>query len=189
MKLIIALGNVGKQYEKTRHNIGFIVADKIIEQYDLNHSSSKFDSEVYSGEIDGNKALLIKPNTLMNLSGNAAIKAMSFYKIDLSDVVVLHDDLDLDFGRVKLKIGGGSGGHNGIRSIDQNIGQNYTRVRIGIASEVYKEESFDASDYVLGKFSNKELEMISKMAEFIAKDFSMVMSGDFNNFLNSYYQD
>lgn len=188
MKLIIALGNVGKEYEKTRHNIGFMVANQIIQKYNLSHSSSKFNGELFSGEIDSNKVLLIKPNTLMNLSGNSAIKVVNFYKISLLDVVVLHDDLDLDLGRVKLKVGGGSAGHNGIKSLDQNIGADYTRVRIGIARPANK-DLLEVSDYVLGKFSPQELELVLKVSDLISKDFPMIISGDFNNFLNKYYQE
>jgi len=153
--LIVGLGNPGNDYEKTRHNIGFMVIDELIARHNASKlSSSNFEGELYKFE----NHLLLKPLTYMNLSGNSVVKVKNFYKIE--DVVVIHDDLDLPFGALRFKKGGGHGGHNGLKSIDAMIGKEYIRIRIGIGKPEHKGE---VVSYVLspfGKENEKCLEQI-----------------------------
>jgi PTH1 family peptidyl-tRNA hydrolase len=155
--LIVGLGNPGPKYEKTRHNIGFIVIDELISR----HNATKLSSSSFEGELYKFKNhYLLKPLTYMNLSGNSIAKVKNFYKIE--DVVVIHDDLDLPFGALKFKKGGGHGGHNGLRSTDEKISPEYIRVRMGIAKPQNKGE---VASYVLSEFNNDEQEHIEKWVE------------------------
>lgn len=158
MKLIVGLGNPGKKYAKTRHNIGFMVVDALAEGLKKEWSmsnwelSKKFNAEVRGGAVHNEQLILAKPMTFMNDSGQAVQLLAHFYKLTPSDIVVVHDDKDLPFGTVKTHFNRGDAGHNGVRSIIEHIGTNeFTRVRIGIASENQKKMS-DAAKFVLGKF-------------------------------------
>jgi len=143
--LIVGLGNPGPDYEKTRHNIGFMVIDELITRHNASKlSSSNFEGELYKFQ----NHFLLKPLTFMNLSGNSVVKVKNFYKIE--DVVVIHDDLDLPFGALRFKKGGGHGGHNGLKSLDEMIGKEYVRVRMGIGKPAYRGE---VVSYVLSAFS------------------------------------
>ncbi|SFV65040.1 Peptidyl-tRNA hydrolase [hydrothermal vent metagenome] len=145
--LIVGLGNPGSDYEKTRHNIGFMVIDELIARHNASKlSSSNFEGELYKFQ----NHFLLKPLTFMNLSGNSVVKVKNFYKIE--DVVVIHDDLDLPFGALRFKKGGGHGGHNGLKSIDAMIGKEYIRIRIGIGKPEHKGEIVS---YVLSSFSKE----------------------------------
>ncbi|RXJ67745.1 aminoacyl-tRNA hydrolase [Halarcobacter ebronensis] len=151
MYLIVGLGNIGEKYQLTRHNVGFLVVDKMIKNLSSsNINKSNFKADVFKVGYN----LFAKPKTYMNLSGEAVIAIKEYYKIDIENIIVIHDDLDLPFGTVKFKIGGGHGGHNGLRSIDSHIGKEYIRVRIGIGKPLNKE---DVSNYVLSNFSKEEL--------------------------------
>ena len=132
MFLIVGLGNPTKQYEKTRHNIGFDVMDALADKYNISISENKHKALCGKGVIEGMKVVLAKPQTYMNLSGNSVVKAAAFYKILPQNIVVIHDDMDLKITQIKAKLGGGAGGHNGLKSIDAAIGPNYNRVRLGI---------------------------------------------------------
>ena len=146
--LIVGLGNPGSDYEQTRHNIGFMVVNALIAR----HNASKLSSSSFSGELyKFQNHFLLKPLTFMNLSGDSVIKVKNFYKIE--DVVVIHDDLDLPFGTLRFKRGGGHGGHNGLKSIDSKIGKEYIRIRVGIGKPDHKGE---VVSYVLGKFSQEQ---------------------------------
>ena len=150
MTLIAGLGNIGKEYENTRHNVGFMLIDLILKDGGYSDvSSAKFQGELYKN----GSLLLLKPSTYMNSSGKSLKAVNDFYKPN--HIIVIHDDLDIAFGAMKFKNGGSSGGHNGIKSIDSLIGTNYDRVRIGIGRS-YK----SIIDYVLGKFDNSELEKL-----------------------------
>ena len=152
--LIVGLGNPGADYAHTRHNIGFMVIDELIAR----HSASKLSSSSFKGECyKFQNHFLLKPRTFMNLSGESVVKVKHFYKIE--DVVVIHDDLDLPFGALRFKIGGGDGGHNGLKSIDAHIGKEYIRVRMGIGKPEHKGE---VVSYVLGKFNTQEQECLEK---------------------------
>ena len=146
--LIVGLGNPGPEYEQTRHNIGFMVIDELIRRNNAQKlSSSSFEGLLYKCQ----NHFLLKPLTFMNLSGNSIVAVKKFYKIQ--EVVVIHDDLDLPFGTLRFKYGGGHGGHNGLRSADERISKDYTRVRMGIGKPEYKGE---VSSYVLGCFNEEE---------------------------------
>lgn len=167
MHLLVGLGNIGKKYEKTRHNFGFLVLDKIIDDFNLEKAGEKFSSELFLGKINDKKIIAIKPQTYMNNSGIAVLEAMQFYKIKPENIIVFHDEIDIDFGKIKTKIGGGSAGHNGLKSIDAYIGNEYWRVRLGVSRPQNKE--FEVADYVLSKFSDEEFMQITEIAKKIAK--------------------
>lgn len=173
MKLIVGLGNPGAQYENTRHNIGFKAADQIGGRLNFMFSSSKFNAEIASGQFEGEKYFLLKPTTYMNHSGQSVRAVMDYYKIPLEDICVLHDDLDLDVATVKVKRGGGHGGHNGLRSLDSHISKDYLRIRIGIGRPKDKD---DVSNYVLHDFSNSQIieleETLSKITNCTENIFS-----------------
>lgn len=151
MHLIVGLGNIGDKYQLTRHNIGFLVIDEITKNLNTsNVNNSNFQSTLLKSTYN----LFSKPTTYMNNSGIAVHAIKEYYKIDLENIIVIHDDLDLPFGTVKFKIGGGHGGHNGLRSLDSHIGKEYIRVRIGIGKPADKA---DVANYVLSNFSKEEL--------------------------------
>jgi len=150
MQLFIGLGNPTVEYEDTRHNIGFKMIDILVSHFKARDiSKSSFYGELYrSGDI-----LFLKPTTYMNLSGKSVIAVKNFFKIDIEDIIVIHDDLDLNFGALRFKLGGGNGGHNGLKSIDSAISKEYKRVRMGIGKPQYKSQ---VSSFVLSKFSDDE---------------------------------
>ena len=182
MHLLVGLGNCGKEYENTRHNFGFLLIDKIIARHKLISQKKKFKSDVFSGEIFGKKVMALKPQTFMNLSGLAVLEAIKFYKIPLQNVIIFHDDLDLAFAKIKYKIGGGNGGHNGLKSIDENIGKEYARIRLGIGRPKHLE--YEISDYVLSKFNQEELEIVEKINQKISDNFLELLNSNPQNFLN-----
>ncbi len=152
--LVVGLGNPGSSYEKTRHNIGFMVIDELISR----HNASKLNSSSFNGELfKYSNHFLLKPLTFMNLSGKSIVAVKKFYKIE--DVVVIHDDLDLEFGTIRFKKGGGHGGHNGLKSTDENITNEYSRIRLGIGKPEHKSQ---VSSYVLSDFNEKELTHLSQ---------------------------
>lgn len=187
MYLIVGLGNIGREYEKTRHNFGFLLLNQIVEDYGFSAQSKNFKSEIFIGEIDGNKIIAIKPQTFMNRSGISVSQIANFYKIETKNIIVLHDDLDLELGRIKVKIGGGNAGHNGLRSIDEMLGKNYLRVRLGIGRPQNSE--FATSDYVLGKFSLAELIKVQKVNEKISDLVCELLDGEIEAFMNKFYLD
>jgi len=154
MFLVVGLGNPGKEYENTRHNVGFMAADEIFGRYRFSQFKSKFDGLIAEGQIAGEKVYLLKPQTFMNLSGNSVVKAALFYKILPENIIVLHDDIDLEFGRLKAKCGGSPAGHNGLKSIDANITPLYNRIRIGVGRPAQK--NFEVADFVLSHFSKAD---------------------------------
>lgn len=160
MFLVVGLGNPGGEYENTRHNIGFMAADEIFSRFKFSAFKSKFDGLIAEGQIGDEKVLLLKPQTFMNLSGNAVVKAAFFYKILPQNVIVIHDDMDLVLGQMKAKCGGGAGGHNGLKSIDQQITPDYNRIRIGVGHPQNKGP--EVVDYVLGRFSKAEKQLIEE---------------------------
>ena len=154
MLLIVGLGNPGTQYEETRHNIGFKVIDKLVCDFGANDiSKNSFHGTLFKSS----NILLLKPTTFMNLSGNSVQAVKNFYKIELEDIIVIHDDIDLPFSALRFKNGGGHGGHNGLRSIDAMIGKEYNRVRMGVGKPEYKSQ---VADYVLHDFSKEESERL-----------------------------
>ena len=163
MLLIVGLGNPGTQYENTRHNIGFRVIDHLVSDFGANEiSKSSFQGKLFKAP----NLLLLKPTTFMNLSGNSVQAVKNFYKIELEDIVVIHDDIDLPFSALRFKNGGSHGGHNGLRSIDAMIGKEYNRVRMGVGKPKYKSQ---VVDYVLGNFSDDEEKILKGWIEHTAQ--------------------
>ncbi|WP_457561187.1 aminoacyl-tRNA hydrolase [Caminibacter sp.] len=156
VKLIVGLGNPGKKYEFNRHNIGFLVVDYLIKEFNASKISSKFKGELFKSD----EFLFLKPMTFMNLSGESVGEVKNFYKIENDNIIVIHDDIDLKLGALRFKRGGSSGGHNGLKSIDSHIGNDYWRVRVGVGRPERKEE---VVSYVLSDFSKKEFECIEKI--------------------------
>lgn len=181
MIVLIGLGNVGNEYANTRHNIGFMVVDKIANDYQFPVWKVKNKYEYTKKNIGDISVMLVKPSTFMNLSGEAVSDIVSFYKMSLNDLVVIHDDLDLELGRIKIKYGGGNAGHNGLRNIDKLIGIDYFRIRIGIS----KPKFLNISDYVLGKFNKDELDIIDNKINLLSSNFPNIISKDFDKILNS----
>ena len=164
MKIIVGLGNPGPEYETTRHNIGFLAIDHMLDQwksFENQRMQSKFQSELASGQTPSKiKCVLVKPQTFMNLSGHSVGDIVRFFKSAVSDVIVVHDDIDLPFGNIRIKQGGGHGGHNGLKSLDSNLGDvTYVRVRVGVG----RAEHASVSAHVLGPFSNTELKELESL--------------------------
>ncbi len=185
MHLLVGLGNIGKEYELTRHNFGFLLLDQIMEDYGFSHQAKKFKSEFFIGEIDGKKVIAIKPQTFMNRSGISVLEAANFFKIEAKNILVFHDDLDLVLGKVKVKTGGGNAGHNGLKSIDELAGKNYMRLRLGIGRPENKE--FETADYVLGKFNRIEIEQVKTINQKISDSIGELLEGRVDLFLNKFY--
>ncbi|HHY75098.1 MAG TPA: aminoacyl-tRNA hydrolase [Bacillus bacterium] len=167
MKYIVGLGNPGKNYEKTRHNVGFMVIDELCRRWNLPLNKEKFKGIYGMGTINGEKVILLKPLTYMNLSGEAIRPLLDYYDIDIEDLIVIYDDLDLPTGKIRLRTKGSAGGHNGIKSAIQHLGtQNFNRLRMGIDRP---KNGMQVVDYVLGVFSEEErpdiTEAITKAAD------------------------
>ncbi|HEX3881923.1 MAG TPA: aminoacyl-tRNA hydrolase [Stellaceae bacterium] len=182
MRLVVGLGNPGSRYARNRHNIGFIIADAMARRYGFPAYRDRFKGELSEGPIGDGKFMLLKPQTFMNDSGEAVLAAMSFYKIPPEEIVVIHDELDLKPGKVRVKRGGGSAGHNGLRSIDALIGQNYWRVRIGIGHPGIREL---VMPYVLQNFPQDEVtEWVTPLVHAIAETFPLLLNGDAAAFMS-----
>ena len=166
MLLIAGLGNPGPKYAHNRHNIGFMAADLMARRHNFSPWQKKFSAEICEGMLNGEKAVLLKPQTFMNNSGQAVGEALRFFKLEPSSLVVVYDELDLIPGKLRVKTGGGSGGHNGIRSIDQHCGQNYRRVRLGIGHPGSKEQ---VHNWVLGDFAKSDKVWLEEFLDAIAE--------------------
>ena len=166
MLLLVGLGNPGPNSENNRHNIGFKIIDAINLHFKLSKQKPKFKGLLTTGNIEAQKVYAIKPLTFMNNSGTAIKELIDYFKIEAKDVIVFHDDLDIDFGKIKAKFGGSSAGHNGIESIDKFIGKDYSRVRIGISKPKGK---IEIGDYVLQNFDEDELVGIDKISKDITE--------------------
>ena len=186
--LIVALGNPGKQYERTRHNFGWLVLDELIsllqrQGVQINPlTAGKAPMRLWKARAGGGEWLLCKPETYMNLSGEAVGALVRFYRMRAEDVFVLHDEVDLPLGRMKLKKGGGTAGHNGLKSIASHLGtQDFLRLRLGIGRPVHG----DMADYVLARFQPEEMEILSRVSEFAAAQIREYLQGDFNRVMNA----
>lgn len=179
--VLAGLGNPGSAYNKTRHNIGFDVVDSISEENNFPQFSSKFSALISSKIMGIYKITLVKPQTFMNLSGQSLSKILHFYKLKSDDLIVIHDDLDLAFAKVKMKIGGGAGGHNGLKSTDQHLGQDYYRLRIGIGKPVNRQ---DVSNYVLERFPSIEEEIMQNVIKNITSNLNLLLAKDMAMFMN-----
>ncbi len=176
--LIIGLGNPGDEYIRTRHNIGFMAVDEIAARYHAGAWKKKFRGLITQAE----SFLLLKPQTFMNLSGEAALEAMQFYQMKPEQIIVFHDDLDLDPGQVRIKQGGGTGGHNGLKSMDAQVGQNYWRVRLGIGRPMTEQGDIVKGDvvsnYVLNPFAKADKVWLESLLAALAKNFDLMLAAN-----------
>lgn len=174
MRLVVGLGNPGSEYERHRHNVGFMAVDAIHGHFRFGPWKRRFQGLVAEGLVDGEKALLLKPQTYMNLSGQAVGEAIRFYKLIPDQVIVFHDELDVAPGRVRVKQGGGHGGHNGLRSIDDHIGKDYWRVRVGIGHPGSKEQ---VTGWVLSGFTKTEQTWLDPLLDAFARELPLICGG------------
>lgn len=172
MYLIAGLGNVGDKYKLNRHNIGFMIIDTIFDQSYFSDFFQKFNGLISEGKIDNEKVILCKPSTYMNRSGYCLQPLAQFYKIPKDNIFVIHDDIDLLEGNIRIKKGGGSGGHNGIKSIDQQIGNDYWRIRIGVGYPFSKDQ---VSDYVLSNFKNEDHDWIENVIYYLSNNIKKIL--------------
>ena len=172
MLLFVGLGNPTPDSENNRHNVGFKIIDSLNKKFGLSKQKPKFKGLLTTGNIEGQKVYAIKPLTFMNSSGICIRELIEYFKIDAEDVVVFHDDLDVEFGKIKTKFGGSDAGHNGIASIDKFIGKDYSRVRIGVGKP---KDNMEISDYVLQNFDEDETLGIEKIINNIADSISILV--------------
>ncbi|MCD6034807.1 MAG: peptidyl-tRNA hydrolase [Rickettsiales bacterium] len=183
MFLLVGLGNPGSEYAMTRHNVGFMVVDAIADRYGFSPWKKKFQAQMSEGLIGSEKVILLKPTTYMNESGRSVGEAIRFHKIPLEQVFVIHDELDIPFGRLKVKTGGGHAGHNGLRSIDQHVGNPYVRIRFGIAHPGHRDQ---VTRYVLNPFSKEEQAELPKFLDACAESFPSALKNDMGRFIETY---
>lgn len=191
MKLIVGLGNPGQEYHNTKHNLGFMVLDRLSETENFSWKSwgKHAKAELAQTSLNGEKCIFLKPMTFMNLSGRAVVEAAHFFKILPEDILVVHDELDLEVGTVRLKKGGGEGGHNGLKSISASLStKDYRRIRLGIGKPSHPEH--DTSDHVLSRFSPNDLSLVEDMIERASSGVIAFIQGEksFSNAMNTLNQ-
>lgn len=183
MKLIVGLGNPGKEYENTRHNMGFITIDRFAKKNNVNIDKNKFDGLYTELKINNEKVILLKPQKYINLSGEVIKKYIDFYKIDINDILIISDDLDQPIGKYKLRYKGSSGGHNGLKNIELHLHTNeYKRIKIGISNN----KDMDTKDYVLGKLNKETLDIINPVIDKVQDILEDYFSLSFDNLMNKY---
>jgi len=185
MWLIVGLGNPGGSYARNRHNIGYMAADEIVRRHCFSSWRSKYQGQVSEGSIAGEKVLVLKPETYMNLSGQSVAAAARFHKIANANVIVLHDELDLPPAKVRVKKGGGAGGHNGLKSIDAHLGNDYWRVRLGIG---HPGDKALVTHWVLGDFTKADQDWIEPLFDALAKELPLLFQGNENGFMTKLAQ-
>lgn len=183
MKLIVGLGNPGKDYENTRHNVGFFMIDNYVKSKNLLSWKNKFNGLYLDTTIFDEKVIFLKPQSYMNLSGGVVRKFVDFYKIDIDDIIIISDDLDLSLGNYKLKKNGSSGGHNGLKDIENNLGtREYKRLKIGISNN----KDIDTKDYVLGKISKEDMKILEEISSTVNEILDGFFTMDFPSLMNKY---
>jgi PTH1 family peptidyl-tRNA hydrolase len=185
MRLFVGLGNPGREHAAQRHNIGFMALDAIARRHGATAFRTRFQGQVVETALSGERVVLLKPDTYMNESGRAVREAARFYKIELADITVFHDELDLAPGVVRVKVGGGNAGHNGLRSITADVGNDYRRVRLGIGHPGSKEQVLS---YVLGNFTKIEQIWVDALCDAIAAEVGALTSGHDAQFQNKMHQ-
>jgi len=181
MLLLVGLGNPGGDYARNRHNIGFMAVDEIVRRHSFQPFRTKFNGEVTEGRIGPEKVMALKPTTFMNVSGRSVVAAALYYKILPEDIFVIHDELDLDAGKLRLKSGGGHAGHNGLRSIHAHISEGYRRLRLGIGHPGDKSK---VSSHVLKDFAKADHEWLDPLLASVADHIALALGGDDAGFLN-----
>ncbi len=183
MHIIVGLGNPGKQYEFTRHNAGYLCLDYLAAKHNIKINKIKFKGLVGEGTIGGEKVVLLKPTTFMNLSGESVVEAMNFYKADITEVLVVYDDISLPLGSLRIREKGSAGGHNGMKNIIYLTGKDsFPRLRLGISSN----KDRDLADYVLGKFSKEDMKTFSAAVEDAVNAIGLMIAGDTLKAMNLY---
>ena len=185
MKVLVGLGNLGERFRLNRHNIGFMVVNRIANSYGQTSWVNKFNGQICKCVVDDQRFLLLKPGTFMNNSGVPVLEATQFYKLSPDHIIVFQDDLDLEFGQIKIKKDAGHAGHNGIRSIHSFIGKNYLRVRIGIG---HPGEKSRVSSYVLSDFTIPETRIIEEILQYCNDNVSYLVNENEKNFLDAFNQ-
>jgi PTH1 family peptidyl-tRNA hydrolase len=184
MKLVVGLGNPGKEYENTRHNIGFEVVKKITES--AWKKNKKFNTEIAEEKIGNEKIIFLKPQTFMNNSGRAVAAAANFYKIKPVDILIVHDDIDLPLGKIRIKKDGSSGGHRGVESIIASLGtENFIRLKIGVAPET-RPKTFDAANFVLKKFSKNDKKLVDEIIKKATEAVAVILAGGIDSAMNQF---
>ena len=186
MLLLVGLGNPNPGNSNNRHNVGFAMIDAINERFKLSKQKPKFKGLLTTGKIDEQKIYAIKPLTFMNNSGVCIKELVEYFKIEVKNVFVFHDDMDIDIGKIKTKVGGGNAGHNGIDSIDKNIGKNYSRIRIGIGRP---KKNSTGADHVLDNFSGDEKQSVEKMTKNILQSLTILINKDLDLFSSKINQE
>jgi len=181
MQLIVGLGNPGPRHVGNRHNVGFMAAQAIAKRHGIGPWRRRFQGVVAEGPLGSERVLLLLPGTFMNDSGRAVAEAAHFYKLGLSDIVVVHDEIELPPGKVRVKTGGGNAGHNGLRSISEHIGNDYRRVRIGVGHPGHKDL---VHAYVLNDFAKDERDWVAALCDIIADNAELLAKGDDSRFQN-----
>ena len=183
MKLIVGLGNPGNEYNNTRHNMGFMALDNYVKSNNLGEFKKKFNGIYLDTNINSERVIFLKPTTYMNLSGEAVLKFSNYFKIDLSDILIISDDLDMPLGKLKLKQNGSSGGHNGLKNIEYNLSSsNYKRLKLGIGND----KSINTMDFVLSRFSKEEMDIINKELSIVNNIIDDYVNLDFDKLMNKY---
>jgi len=180
MLLIVGLGNPGSSHQRQRHNIGFMAVDAIADQFAFAAEKRRFQGLVREGRIGDHKVMILKPETFMNESGRSVAEAVRFHKISIADIMVFHDELDLSFGKVRVKIGGGAAGHNGLRSLDHLVGKGYRRVRLGIDHPGHKEL---VTGHVLGNFKPDETATVRNLCDALCDAVPLLVNGEDEAFM------
>ncbi|MGL4799454.1 MAG: aminoacyl-tRNA hydrolase [Cellulosilyticaceae bacterium] len=184
MKLVVGLGNPGMKYAATRHNIGFEVIDSIAEYNNISINKNKFKAEIGEGTIAGEKVVLMKPQTYMNLSGESISAARAWYKIEPKDIIIIYDDVTLEVGQLRIRKTGSAGGHNGIKSIIQHLGGDaFPRVKVGVGE---KPPGWDLADHVLGRFSDEEMKVLGPRLKDVSDAVEMIIKKDVDTAMNNY---
>ena len=184
MKVVIGLGNPGVRYEMSRHNIGFQVVDQLAKTYHILISTKRFKSFYGTGQIDSQEIALVKPMTFMNLSGEAVKKLVNFFQVRLGDLIVVHDDMDLSFGRIRFKRRGGDGGHQGVRSIIELMGgNNFLRLKVGIGRPP---QGMDPAEYVLNDFNQSEQSRVDELLNRAAEALKVMLLEGLQRAMNRY---
>lgn len=181
MLLIAGLGNKGDKYNLTRHNFGFMVIDRLLEYFKCTVVNNKFKSITSEVNYNGSKLIFLKPQTFMNLSGEAISAAKNFFKINVDNIIVFYDDVDLPLGKIRYKINSGSGGHNGIKSIQSHIGNSFNRIKLGIGNTLYNQP---LDSYVLSNFTKDELSKdVSLLLNKITENIDLLINKNYKNFV------
>jgi len=186
MKLIVGLGNPGRKYQFTRHNVGFLAVDRMIELWKASGPTSKNNAEIFETSIAGEKVLLVKPQTYMNLSGQSVGPLFKFYKLSPEDLIVVQDDIDLTPFSFRIKTGGGTGGHNGLKSIDEHLGSvltGYHRIRIGVGKD-----PLDVKGHVLDEFRKEDYDLLDEALQKAAEASRMLVTGNVKEAMNEFNQ-